>query len=163
MSIRSMMLPAAVAGLLAASPVLAQTTAPAQAAAPTSAAAPAPAAAPATRRDNVVEHRVAELHGKLKITPAEQKPFDDFAQAMRDNARRMDDAVSSRRANATTATAVEQMRAYAALAQSHAEEVNRLVGPFSTLYDALTPEQRKLADQSFRDFSSGRMNRTTRG
>ncbi len=28
--------------------------------------------------------------------------------------------------------------------------------PFSTLYDALSPEQKKLADQSFREFPAGR-------
>ncbi len=159
MSIRSTLLPAIVAGLLAAAPAIAQpaATAPAQ---PT--ATPAPAAPAVTHRDNVVEHRITELHSKLKITGAEQKPFDDFAQAMRDNAQRMDTAVSAKRANAATATAVEQMRAYAELAQAHSDEVNRLVGPFSSLYDALTPEQRKMADQSFREFSSGRAGRTTR-
>ena len=147
MSIRSVLLPALAAGLLAATPVLAQTTS----SAPLPAAAPAPNA---THRDNVVEHRIAELHRKLKITAAEEKPFNDFAQAMRDNARRMEEAVSQKRANATTATAVEQMAAYSALAQAHAEEVARLVGPFTTLYDALSPEQKKLADRSFREFSS---------
>ncbi len=74
----------------------------------------------------VVERRITELHSKLKITAAEQKPFDDFAQAMRDNAHRMDDLVAKRRA-AATATAVDQMKAYADLAQAHAEEVHASV------------------------------------
>ena len=103
----------------------------------------------------MVERRITELHAKLKITPAEQKPFDDFAQAMRDNASRMDDMSGQRQSAAATATAVDQMKSYSGMAQAHAEEVSHLIGPFSTLYDALSPEQKKLADQSFRDFSAG--------
>ena len=30
-----------------------------------------------------------------------------------------------------------------------------LLTPFGALYDALSPDQKKLADQSFRDFSNG--------
>lgn len=145
MSIRLSLLPALAAGLLATAPVLAQPS------------------ETMTHRDVVAEHRIAELHSKLKITPGEEGSFADFAAAMRDNAQRMDGAVIAKRANAATATAVDQMKAYAELAQTHAEEVNRLIGPFSKLYDALTPEQRKLADQSFRDFSTGRMGRAARG
>ncbi len=157
MSIRMTMMPVVFAGLLAAAPVMAQ-----PAATPATPTSPAPAAA--SRRDNVVERRIAELHAKLKITPAEQKPFDDFAQAMRDNAQRMDNAIGTKQANAATATAVEQMKAYSELAQAHAEEVNRLLAPFSTLYNALSPDQKKLADQSFREFSNGpRGARTARG
>jgi protein CpxP len=153
MSIRLTMMPALVAGLLAATPLMAQsapgTTTPA------TIPAPASATAPATHRDAMVERRITELHGKLKITPAEQKPFDDFAQAMRDNAARMDQLVSDRRAMAPTATAVDQLKAYSDMSQAHAEEVSHLVTPFSTLYVALSPEQKKMADQSFREFSDG--------
>ena len=81
----------------------------------------------------VVEHRIAELHSKLKITAAEQKPFDDFAQAMRDNVHRMDAAISRQAGQRKCRFGLggrpdEELRR--ALAQSHAEEVNRLVGPF---------------------------------
>ena len=153
MSIRLTLMPALVAGLFAAAPLMAQTTA----ATPATASAPAPAAAsaPATHRDTMVERRITELHAKLKITPAEQKPFDDFAQAMRDNATRMDQLVSDHRTMAQTATAVDQLKAYSDMAQAHAEEVSHLVTPFSTLYAALSPEQKKMADQSFRDFANG--------
>ena len=178
MSIRLSLLPALVAGLFAAAPVMAQTATPqavtpptvtpqagatvttpsGAARSPAATATPAAAAAPAasaTRRDTMVERRITELHSKLKITAAEEKPFGDFAQAMRDNAQRMDQAVSDKRSSAATATAVDQMKAYAELAQAHADEVSHLVGPFSTLYDTLSPEQKRMADQSFRDFSNG--------
>ena len=146
MSIRSLLLPAIMAASLAA-PAFAQ----APAATPATASTPSPAV---KRHDAMVEHRITELRTKLKITPAQQKPFDDFAQAMRDNATRMDDVITQHKPGADV-SAVEQLKTYAALSQSHAEEVGRLVGPFSALYDALSSEQKKLADQSFRDFSHG--------
>ena len=179
MSIRLMLLPALLASSMAAAPAFAQTAATrattaaaATAATPGTSAVPAAAApatataaatAPTTRRDMVVERRITALRSKLKITAAEQKPFDDFAQAMRENAHRMDDAITEKRAGAATASAVDQMKAYAGLAQAHSEEVNRLVGPFTTLYEALSPEQKKLADQSFRDFSNNPRMREARG
>src|SRR5271166_1251119 len=36
-----------------------------------------------------VEQRIKELHGQLRITPAENPQWDQFAQAMRENAREM--------------------------------------------------------------------------
>ena len=110
MSIRLTLLPVLAAGLLATTPLVAQT--PATTAAPVSTAAPV-----ATHRDVMVERRITDLHTKLKITAAEQKPFDEFAQAMRDNASRMDDMVAKRRVDAASATAVEQMKAYADMAR----------------------------------------------
>lgn len=165
MSMRLKHVPAlALAGLLVAGPVFAQAPAPAATPAPAVTAPSATAATPATtHRDVMVERRITELHTKLKITPAEQPPFDAFATAMRDNASRMDDAVTKRRAGAATATAVDQMKAYAELAQAHAEEVQHLVPSFSTLYDALSPAQKKMADQSFRDFSNDARSRAAHG
>ena len=136
------------AGLFAASPVLAQTT-PAQ----TTPAQAAPAAA-SSRVNMAVEHRITALHASLKITPAEQKPFDDFAQVMRDNASHMSGLVQQREQAAKTGTAVDQMQSYSAMAQAHAEDMQRLVPAFTTLYDTLSPDQKKAADQSFRAFAN---------
>lgn len=154
MSIRLAFAPFLMAGLLA-GPVFAQTTAPTGASGP---------AATQTRRDVMVERRIAELQTKLKITPAEQKSFDGFAQAMRDNTHSMDEAMAKRQASLATASAVDQMKAYADMTKAHAEDVARLVVPFDTLYAALSPDQKKLADQSFREFSMGpRAARNVRG
>jgi hypothetical protein len=139
--------PVLLAGALLAGPGYAQTPA-------TPAAASAAPAAP-THRDTMVETRITELHKTLKITPAEQKPFDDFAAVMRANAQHMDELVRARQQSSATATAVDQMHAYGDMAQAHAEDMQKLVPAFATLYDALSPAQKKLADQSFRQFSSG--------
>jgi protein CpxP len=153
-------LPVLFAGLLVAAPVLAQpaptTAAPAATATPATAipatATPAPAA---VRRDVNVERRITELHTRLKITPSEERPFSDFAEIMRENARRMTSLVVERQKVANAGNAVDQMKAYNDMAQAHATDMQRLVPAFSNLYDALSPDQKKLADRSFREFANG--------
>ena len=39
------------------------------------------------------EQRLADLHSKLQITPAQEPQWQKFAQAMRDNGRKMDETV----------------------------------------------------------------------
>ena len=72
---------------------------------------------------------------------------------MRSNATDMDDAVGKRMSVAKTGNAVDQMKSYSDMAQTHAQNMQRLVPAFATLYEALSPDQKKLADQSFRDFA----------
>ena len=152
-----MALPVLLAGLMLAAPVGAQTNlATGPAAGPAIATVPGQAGRPASpARDAAVERRITELHAQLKITPAEQKPFDDFATVMRENAAGMGELAQKRRATAVSGTALDQMEAYGQMAQAHADDMRRLVPAFATLYGALSPEQKKSADQSFRAFANG--------
>lgn len=166
-SIRRMM-PHVLTGLLACAPAMAETAAPAVAQTvapdatqtegqPGSAKSAMPAAAVPARGHPVVERRIADLRGHLKITAAEQPAFNAFANVMRTNAKRMDDMLHTRRSDLANASAVEQMRSYQALAEAHVADMQRLVPAFERLYEALTPAQKRQADQSFRDFAkSGR-------
>jgi len=155
-------LPFALIGALAALPALAQTAAPAGAPATAPSAAPAAASIPATaepasrgaRRNSSVDRRIDTLRTKLKITPAETKVFDDFAQVMRDNATHMDTLMEQRQQSVSTMSAVDAMKSYQSIAQQHAEDMQRLVPAFATLYDALSPEQKTLADRDFQQFGS---------
>ena len=45
-----------------------------------------------------VEARIKELHAQLRITPAEEPQWNEFAQVMRENARDMDQAFMQRAA-----------------------------------------------------------------
>jgi protein CpxP len=150
MSIRAFarFLPFVLAGALLAGPALAQPTTPAvpATAAP---AAPAPAKAHA-----VVEKRIDMLRTKLKITPDQTKAFDDFAQVMRDAANRMDSLLNTQAKALPTMTAVDHMKAYGAITQARADDMQREIPAFSRLYDTLTPEQKKAADDSFRAAAS---------
>ncbi len=131
---------ALVIGILGIAPVFAQTT--------------PPAASTVTRAHAMVERRISELHSQLKITPSQQSVFDAFANVMRDNAGRMTGLLQDRRKTLGSMNAVEQMKGYQEVAQAHAEDMQRLVPAFEHLYEALTPEQKKLADTSFRDFAN---------
>ena len=73
---------------------------------------PSPDGAATERRHRAaIERRIAELHTSLKITPGEQKPFDDFAQVTRDNGKRMDDLVRKAAGRRRRTDAISQLRA----------------------------------------------------
>ncbi|HEU0219166.1 MAG TPA: Spy/CpxP family protein refolding chaperone [Stellaceae bacterium] len=97
-----------------------------------------------------VEHRINELHAQLKITPAEQKQWDNFAAVMRDNAKAMDDAFMQRAQQYPQMNAVQNMQSYEQIAEAHAQHLQKLVPAFQDLYNAMPDQQKQLADQVFR-------------
>jgi len=118
----------------------------AQAAAPQNVA---PAEAAATKGETV-EQRITDLHSALKITPAQDKQWNDVAQAMRENAAAMDKLVA---ANRTTppqnTTAVDDLKTYQKFAQAHVDGLKNLIASFGTLYEAMPDGQKKIADAVF--------------
>jgi LTXXQ motif family protein len=137
----------------------AQTTpAPAGMAAKTS-TAPAETGAtpgPAAQR---VEQRITDLHAQLGITAAQQTQWQQFAQVMRENAANIDRAMATRGEEYKTMTALSNMESYAALAQDHAENMQKLVDAFKPLYAALSPEQKHTADALFRHYTAKKVNK----
>jgi periplasmic protein CpxP/Spy len=131
--------------------LLAQATpaAPPPSAAP--APAPEPSATPTKKRrtpTDRVELRIKELHSELKITPEQEPQFDAVAQAMRDDAKGMEDAIAQRR-EAKSMTAVDDLKAYQAIADAHSQGLQKLIPAFQALYDTMSPEQKKNADAVF--------------
>jgi LTXXQ motif family protein len=102
-------------------------------------------------RPQGVEQRIADLHASLKITPAQQPPWDQFAAVMRDNARDMDSNFKARIKAMPSMTAPENMQSYAQLAANHAQDVQKLVSVFQALYDTMSDSQKQTADEIFRD------------
>ncbi|SAL79326.1 hypothetical protein AWB71_05876 [Caballeronia peredens] len=146
---------AALAAFCALSPVFAQSSAPAV---QTAASAPA-----ATKREARVEERIAQLHASLKITPQQEAQWSKFADVMRDNGRTMADLYRQRIAQRDTMSALDDMKQYEQITQANADGTKRLVEAFDPLYASLSPEQKKLADASFReDHSKARQNRAHR-
>ncbi|HTW53303.1 MAG TPA: Spy/CpxP family protein refolding chaperone [Stellaceae bacterium] len=138
---------------------LAQSTAtPPSASAPRApSAAPAQPGAPAqpstsanTAAEQHVEARIKQLHTQLHITAAQDSQWNQFAQTMRDNARDMDEAAEQRAQQFATMTAVDNMQSYEKLAEDHVQHLQKLIPAFQALYDAMSPEQKKTADQVFR-------------
>src|SRR5579859_2716254 len=90
-TLRRLTAPALLSLVLVAAPALAQQDT--SAAPPKSAASAKPSAQDHEQKHaDAVERRIADMHTQLKITDQQAKPWDAFAQTMRDNARKADDA-----------------------------------------------------------------------
>ena len=157
----------AIAGLL--SLPAAAMAQPRQTAAVQGAVSPPPAAAasplaghpvPGKNAEERVEGRIKELHAQLRITPAEEPQWNEFAQVMRENAREMDQAFMQRAQQYPTMNAVENMQSYEQISEEHAQRVQRLVPTFQKLYDAMPDQQKRLADQVFRANAEKHMQRS---
>lgn len=96
-----------------------------------------------------VERHIKDLHAQLKITPAEESQWNKVAQTMRDNAAELDSAISKRDSLASRATAIEDLKSYGDIVQTHADSVKKLSTAFSELYDVMPDNQKKLADEVF--------------
>ena len=101
------------------------------------------------RHDMRVEKHIKELHAKLKITPGEESQWDAVAKVMHDNATELDQVIDKRKANISTATAIDDLNAYADIAQAHADGVRKLSEAFSPLYASMPDDQKKVADEVF--------------
>lgn len=101
------------------------------------------------RHDMRVEKHIKELHAKLKITPDEESQWDAVVKVMHDNATELDQEIDKRKANISTATAIDDLNAYADIAQAHADGVRKLSEAFSPLYASMPDDQKKVADEVF--------------
>jgi protein CpxP len=100
---------------------------------------------------DVVEERISDLREKLKITNEQSKQWDAFAQIMRENATRADQAFHDRAQKLSTMNAVEAMKSYADLSQLHAENMQKLSSAMNDLYAVLSVDQKKVADTMYRN------------
>jgi protein CpxP len=110
--------------------------------------AKAPAAKPVSRAERVEQH-IKQLHTQLRITPAQQTQWDQFAQVMRDNAKDMDQALDRRGTGFAAMNAADNLQSYAQVAQQHAQDTQRLATTFQTLYGSMSDDQKKNADAVF--------------
>lgn len=122
------------------------------AAAPASAPAAAPAAPAAGGKKHAdeVESQIKSLHDRIQITPAQEQQWDAFASVMRDNAAKTREAYHERSQKFSSLNADDSLKSYAALAQLHADNMQKLSQAFSTLYASLSDEQKEEADAAFR-------------
>jgi hypothetical protein len=95
------------------------------------------------------EERIKEIHAKLHITADQEAKFGKLADVMRDNAKSMSEAVEKREAAEKTTSAIDDLKAYQAIAQAHADGLKELVPAFETLYSGLSDTQKKEADELF--------------
>jgi hypothetical protein len=101
--------------------------------------------------ESLVERRITDLHSRLHITSQQSQQWDQFAGVMRDNAKAMDDIYQQRAGKLGSMTAVDNMQSYAQIEQARAQDMQKLVPAFQALYDSLSDQQKKAADQMFRN------------
>jgi protein CpxP len=107
-------------------------------------------------RGETVEQRITTLHASLKITPAEDAQWNGVAQAMRENAAAMDKLVATNRTSPPQGmSAMDDLKTYQQFAQAHVDGLKTLTAAFSTLYDVMPDEQKKVADEVFRTSGHG--------
>ncbi len=95
------------------------------------------------------ETRIKELHDKLHITAAQEEAWANVAQTMRDTAKTFQASTMDRSARLKTMSAVDDLKSYQIIADQHADGLKQLIPVFETLYDGMSPDQKKNADQVF--------------
>jgi hypothetical protein len=120
------------------------------AAQPAATTKPAPAHTSKAATVDAGEARIADLHAKLKITPAQETLWSGVTDVMRANAKTMEPLRKARAEKASTMTAVEDFTSYAEIADVHADGIKKFVPVFTALYDSMSDAQKKNADTMFR-------------
>jgi len=108
-------------------------------------------AAPAKSEVDGVEIRIKELHDKLKITSDQEAQWEKIATEMRNHAKEAHDLATAREKAAGTMTAVDDLKSYLQIAQSHAGGMERFLTLFTPLYESMPDDQKKNADSVFRE------------
>jgi hypothetical protein len=96
-----------------------------------------------------VEGRLAFLKTELKITDAQLPLWNGVADAIRANAKSMSETMSGSMmgSSQTTATLPEKLTLREKMMTAHLEALRRLKTAVDPLYAALSPEQKKTADE----------------
>jgi protein CpxP len=97
-----------------------------------------------------VEHRIDDMHAKLKITPAEEAQWAKVVDAMRDEAKSMDTLINSRAEHGKDMTAVDSLKSYGEISEAHADGIKKLTPLFADLYASMSDQQKQTADKLFR-------------
>ena len=123
--------------------VLAQASAEAMTTPPTSAEA-------VTASSDRIEARIKELHKRLHVTAAQEAPWNNLTQVMRDNAQVMVALQNQRVADTQSMNAVDSVKSYASVIDAHRSGMMKFVPAFTAFYDSLSDAQKKTADSMFR-------------
>lgn len=117
---------------------------------PVHAASADPVATAKAASEKRIETRINKLRAELKITPAQEDQWSKVTEVMRENHNQMEALTQARAKNAKTMTAVEDLKSYSEIADTHAAGLKKFIPVFETLYASMSDEQKKNADISFR-------------
>lgn len=111
---------------------------------------PAKAAKANAAVDAKVETHIKAMHSKLHVTSAQKTQWDAVAQVMRDNAHALADLREEGTEQAESMTAIDHIKAYAAITDAQAAGIHKFLPAFQALYDTMSEAQKKTADTLFR-------------
>ncbi len=92
-----------------------------------------------------MEDRIASMRTKLKITDEQMPQWNAFADAMRDNARRMTE-MHEKMGPAASLSAPERLDRMEKMTAGMMEAAQSTKAAFMPLYSVMSPEQKKVAD-----------------
>ena len=93
-----------------------------------------------------IAERIKYLHDRLRITPAQEPLWANLAQVMRDNAKAIEPLAKDRLQSTPNRTAVETLGIYEKLGEVQMNGLKNFIAAFQALYDALSDQQKKIAD-----------------
>jgi hypothetical protein len=94
-----------------------------------------------------LDARIAFLKTALQITPAQEPAFDALVKVIRDNSAERSQLHQSLHAGAgAPKSTIDRLELHAKLAELHAKHLEAFVAAFKPLYDGLSDDQRKAAD-----------------
>jgi len=99
-----------------------------------------------------VETRIKTLHDKLKITADQDAEWQAVAQTMRENEAEISQLIEARHQDPQSMTAVDDLQSYQKIAQAHADGLKKMSSSFEALYNDMSDDQKKNADQVFGSF-----------
>ena len=94
-----------------------------------------------------VEGRIAFLRAELQITDAQAKLWDAYAGALRDNAKRLKESAGGMMMGMQDPALLAQLDAQEKMLSARLEGIKAMKASLTRLYEALTEEQRKTADE----------------
>jgi protein CpxP len=94
-----------------------------------------------------VDGRIAFLKAELKIAPAQETQWQQVDAAMRENAKALDQTITTARQNRPGMDAVQRLELREQFAKVRAGNDARLLAAFNPLCASLSPEQQQMANQ----------------
>jgi vacuolar-type H+-ATPase subunit H len=95
----------------------------------------------------IVDGRIAFLKAELKITPTQETQWQQVEAAMRENAKALDQTITTARQNRASMDAVQRLELREQFAKVRADNGARILAAFKPLYAGLSPEQQQMANQ----------------
>ena len=95
----------------------------------------------------LVEGRIAFLKAQLKIAPAQEAEWQRVKAAMRENAKMLDQTITTERQNRSNMGAVQRLELREQFAKVRLDNDARLLAAFKPLYASPSPEQQQMANQ----------------